>query len=55
MRPFPIAPTFIWLLGAFFPMTDAGTIVGNPERGIVAATVPLSAFLTKLRRLENFL
>jgi hypothetical protein len=32
MRPVPIAPTLIRLLGAFAPNTDAGTIAGNPVR-----------------------
>src|SRR5215204_6611963 len=54
MRPLPIAPTLICLLGAFLPNIDEGTIVGKPEIGIVAATVPLIAFFTKLRRLECF-
>src|SRR5450759_3176497 len=30
IRPKPICPTFIFSLGAFFPNTLDGTIVGNP-------------------------
>src|SRR4029078_8345408 len=30
IRPVPIAPILIWLLGAFAPSTDAGTIDGKP-------------------------
>jgi hypothetical protein len=37
MRPVPIAPTFMRLLGAFFPNTLAGTIDGNPNVSEVSA------------------
>jgi hypothetical protein len=37
MRPTPIAPIVIWLLGADFPNTDAGTMAGNPATTDVAA------------------
>jgi hypothetical protein len=41
MRPTPIAPMLIRLLGAAFPKTDAGTIAGKPAAiDVAAATLP---------------
>ena len=33
IRPTPIAPMLIWLLGACAPSTEAGTMVGKPAAG----------------------
>jgi hypothetical protein len=43
MRPVPIAPMFILLLGAFLPKTEEGTMVGIPST-TVEAIVPLIDF-----------
>src|SRR6266702_8641287 len=45
MRPTPMAPTLMRLLGAIWPKTDRGTMVGNP-----ATTTAPDAVLRKLRR-----
>jgi hypothetical protein len=44
--PAPIAPTFTLLDGAYFPKTEAGTIVGAPAN-IAAPAVPFKVFLIK--------
>jgi hypothetical protein len=41
MRPHPICPIWIFLLGAFAPKTDEGTIVGNPAMPTVIASEDL--------------
>ena len=41
MRPHPIWPIFILLLGAFFPKTDEGTIVGT---AMLSAAVLIALF-----------
>src|ERR1700723_280161 len=45
IRPTPIAPTLIRLLGAICPNTEEGTIVGNPALAAAAIEV-----FRKLRR-----
>src|SRR5512146_3511289 len=45
MRPTPMAPTLMRLLGAYCPNTVAGTMVGNPTTAAV-----LKLFFRKLRR-----
>ena len=49
MRPVPIAPTLIRLLGAFAPSTEAGTIDGNPA-SMDDATSPPPADAMNSRR-----
>src|SRR5436305_4546989 len=39
IRPTPIAPTLMRLLGAYCPNTDGGTIAGNPAIAAVAPAV----------------
>jgi hypothetical protein len=41
-----MAPTFTLLDGAYFPKTEAGTIVGAPAN-IAAPAVPFKVFLIK--------
>jgi hypothetical protein len=51
MRPIPIAPMLILLLGAFLPITLAGTMVGNAEAGKAEiANVPAAPFTVFLRK-----
>ena len=38
MRPVPIAPTLIRLLGAAAPRTDDGTMAGKPATTVEATT-----------------
>ena len=49
IRPTPMAPILILLLGAFLPITEAGTIVGKPVTAMVVAALAFKLFLTKLR------
>src|SRR5688572_10084898 len=49
MRPVPIAPMLIRLLGAADPKTDAGTMAGNPAATDETA-MPLPAALRNSRR-----
>jgi len=49
IRPTPIAPTLIRLLGDVLPKTVAGTIAGNPAATVVAAAA-LPAVARKDRR-----
>ena len=42
IRPVPMAPMFSRLLGAFFPITLAGTMVGNPMVATPVATPALT-------------
>ena len=39
MRPTPMAPTLICLLGAYWPKTDDGTMVGKPATAAAPAAV----------------
>ena len=50
MRPVPMAATLMRLLGAFFPSTDAGIIVGKPLTSADEANVPLVARSINFRR-----
>ena len=50
MRPVPIAPILMRLLGAFGPNTDAGTIVGNPATRMDEAPNPLPTAFKNSRR-----
>src|SRR5690606_40436616 len=47
--PKPICPILILLLGASFPNTEAGTMVGKPVIAREAATAPLVVDFIKLR------
>ena len=49
MRPVPIAPTLMRLLGELAPSTDAGTIDGKPE-STEDATMPPPAEAMNSRR-----
>src|SRR5262245_59101304 len=50
MRPVPIAPTLIFLLGAAAPKTEAGTIEGKPEARTDVAPRPWAAIVRAFRR-----
>ena len=50
MRPVPIAPTLMRLLGAVAPKTDAGTIAGKPAASTEVAPRPCAASPSALRR-----
>jgi hypothetical protein len=55
MRPLPMAPMLIRLLGAFCPKTDSGTIVGKPETKMEEDTIPWPTVLINPRRDDAFL
>ena len=49
MRPVPMAPMLMRLLGACAPKTEEGTIAGKPE-ATAAAPSPFAAAVTNARR-----
>src|SRR5262249_35126781 len=49
MRPLPMAPMLMRLLGAYAPKTEEGTMVGKFIL-VDAATPPIIAVFTKVRR-----
>jgi hypothetical protein len=53
MRPVPIAPTLIRLLGAVDPKTEDGTIAGNPAAA-ADAIMPLPAVAMKCLLVTSF-
>src|SRR5262245_44293016 len=53
MRPVPIAPTLIRLLGDVAPNTEAGTMAGKPA-ATDEAIIPLPAVARNRRRLILF-
>ena len=53
MRPVPMAPTLMRLLGAEAPKTEAGTIDGKPAATSEPAT-PLPTPAMNLRRVTPF-
>jgi len=55
MRPLPIAPMLMRLLGALAPNTDEGTMLGKPLRSSDAAAVPTKAVFTNVLRETDFL
>jgi hypothetical protein len=54
IRPVPIAPTFIRLLGAFFPNTLAGTMLGKFANAMVPAVALRLFFKNFLREEDTF-
>src|ERR1039457_5126003 len=50
MRPFPMAPTLMRLLGAVCPNTEDGTMAGKPATKELEATAPATAVLMSSRR-----
>jgi hypothetical protein len=53
MRPHPIWPMFILLLGAFFPKTDEGTMVGKLFKAIDPAVTLIVFFRKRLLLFES--
>src|SRR5437867_8917419 len=54
IRPFPMAPTLILLLGAVAPSTDAGTMAGKAAAASEEPPIPCAAVNNSLRRGISF-